>query len=597
MDKIFAALSVGSSLQKKTRSESAQKKFHSNSPNENQQQGSSSAQNISLSGDQTSDIKKGSALTQPPAYNIRIMNFDPSIYEDLSMPSHSEDQKANHNSDSLVKLLSQKGKVQVKIDSFETFGLLPWLIRNICQEMTWSSPTSIQQVTIPVLLHQRDVLVTSPTGSGKTAAFLLPALQLAFQYLQENPFLCANNSPSESAPSTNCPIESPPSSSPLSITTIYSLILSPTKDLCKQIYRQALRLSTGQHMQIGMITSSLKFIKPKINHYDVLIATPFIAVSMYQKYNLPFSSVRFLVLDEIDSLLSDDFVSATDSVLSFCDYAHKVTAMFSATLNFSVEFLAKSILKDHVKIVVGHANTPASHVNQYLKYTGSEDGKLLAINDMFVSGQKPPILIFMQSKHRAQQLTHLLSTLSVSVDYITGDRTEIERQTILEKFRRAELSVLVTTDLLARGLDFRTVSTVINYDMPTSTTMYIHRIGRTGRVGGLSGTSWTLFTDADIPYIKPIVNVMAQSGQLSNIPAWLLRLNNPSKRVKAQLSHSVVNRDDVIPQPKTTPINPGKFDTFRKKGLIDYRSKKRGSERPHKARVSKKKKTNNTSNA
>ena len=151
-------------------------------------------------------------------------------------------------------------------------------------------------------------------------------------------------------------------------------------------------------------------------------------------------------------------------------------------------------------------------MHQNIVYVGREDAKLMTLRQSLKDGFEPPMLIFVQSKHRAKELYHELIYDGVNVDVIHGDKKKSERDEIMKKFRLGEIWVLVCTDLMSRGIDFKTVNSVINFDFPTSLVSYIHRVGRTGRAGR-SGVATTYFTDADTPFVKTIANLMHKSGQ------------------------------------------------------------------------------------
>ena len=195
-------------------------------------------------------------------------------------------------------------------------------------------------------------------------------------------------------------------------------------------------------------------------------------------------------------------------------------ALFSATIGPSVQELAASFLQNPVELSIGVVNAGASSIDQRLVFVGREDGKLLAIRQLIQQGQlKPPVLLFLQNKERAKELYRELVYEGINIDVIHGDRSQQQREDVIRKFRQGETWVLICTDLMARGIDFKGVKMVINYDLPQSGVAYIHRIGRTGRAGR-EGEAITLFTESDIPSMRSIANVMKLSG--CKVPDWLL---------------------------------------------------------------------------
>lgn len=174
-----------------------------------------------------------------------------------------------------------------------------------------------------------------------------------------------------------------------------------------------------------------------------------------------------------------------------------------------------------IRISIGVANAGATTIDQKLVFVGREDGKLLAMRQLVQAGLKPPVLIFLQSKDRAKELFRELVYDGINVEVIHAERTQEQRDNIIRRFRTGDIWVLICTDLMARGVDFKGVNMVINYDFPQSAVSYIHRIGRTGRAGR-RGTAVTFFTEDDVPYLRSIANVMKLSG--CEVPDWMLTI-------------------------------------------------------------------------
>ena len=507
--------------------------------------------------------------------------------------------------------LIEVGKTNVvksRVTTFAQLGISDWLLSNIESKLHWTIPTHVQQMAIPSLLSGRDVQIASPTGSGKTAAFLVPILQLVI--IEKSQESTKKQKTTHSKPSSKSKAAGTPSSSSTAEAMLpaeakhhpvifpSNVVVAPTLELATQIFHQALLLcdcEEAKSVSVELLSKSqihkrIESIKAQstaptsdnnnnnnkssskgnISHpednqvtfsdtIDLIVSTPSRIIQLVEEGSIDLSRVHHLVLDEVDRLMTDEMLGQADAIISASkDSKTRRIAFFSATIMPSVEALAASVLQHPIRARIGMKNTAADHVKQHLVYTGSEEGKLLSLQRLLTSGQvRAPVLIFMQSKYRTGQLLQGLGTssqqpdsslngglssLGFTVDFITGDRTESQRRDALLSFRSGETTVLVTTDLLARGLDFKAVATVINFDMPTSATTYIHRIGRTGRVGGVTGEAWTLFTDADVEHIAAIANVMVRSGQIENVPEWVL--NKP--HTKSQTGRrAVVQREDV----------------------------------------------------
>jgi superfamily II DNA/RNA helicase len=195
-------------------------------------------------------------------------------------------------------------------------------------------------------------------------------------------------------------------------------------------------------------------------------------------------------------------------------------ALFSATIGPFVQELADSFLQNPIRVLIGQENSGAPSIHQRLIFAGREDGKIIALRNLIQEGKlTPPALLFTQSIERSKELFRELAFDGVNVEVMHSDRTATQRENIINRFRVGDIWILICTDLMARGIDFKAVKMIINYDLPQSAVSYIHRIGRTGR-GGREGEAITFFTEDDIPNMRSIVNVMKLSG--SEVPPWLL---------------------------------------------------------------------------
>jgi ATP-dependent RNA helicase DDX52/ROK1 len=181
-------------------------------------------------------------------------------------------------------------------------------------------------------------------------------------------------------------------------------------------------------------------------------------------------------------------------------------------------------------------NAATDTIKQELLFTGTEAGKRIALRQLIQKGLKPPVLIFVQSIDRAKELFHELVFDGINVEVIHSDRTKAQRDKIIDSFRIGKIWVLIATDLMARGLDFKGVNLVINYDFPQTVASYIHRIGRTGRAGR-AGEAVTYYTQDDFPYMKSVVNVMKESG--CDVPDWMLNMKNPTQKLKKELKRGI----------------------------------------------------------
>lgn len=460
--------------------------------------------------------------------------------------------------------------------------------RNI-ENGRWKEPKPIQMQAIPTLLERRDFIGSAPTGSGKSGAFIIPSLFLSSA--PHHVFYDNISSPMNGKYKT---IKKKLKSSREG--EIRGLILAPSLELAAQLHREIERLGIGKPGGLSSLLLSRSNASQVIggsaggkSGLDMLVSTPLRLVDAIEK-GLRLNSVRIVVLDEADRLLdatdgkrarkpkgeagtesivedeeeeeeeeddsvhgasgsmqSQSFLAQMDIVLSEVP-STATRALFSATVTPTVRFLAESILRNPLDVTiansgsVGGANTD---IEQELMFVGKEQGKLLAIRQLVQRGQlHPPAIIFLESKDRAQALFGELLYDGIHVDVIHAGRSKSARENAVAKFRRGDTWVLICTDLVARGVDFRAVNMVINYDLPSSGIDYVHRIGRTGRAGR-KGKAITFFTEGDFENLRTIANIIKQSG--CNVEDWMLNLPRKSNKKNA---NSVVRRRERI---STTP--------------------------------------------
>ncbi|KAK8861202.1 ATP-dependent RNA helicase ROK1 [Kwoniella newhampshirensis] len=277
---------------------------------------------------------------------------------------------------------------------------------------------------------------------------------------------------------------------------------------------------------------------------DILIATPERLHHLVESRKLSLSSTRYIILDESDRLLSSDFLPQVEPILAACSHPQVQRCFLSATMPAGAEELAKKWLRDGgVRVVVGVKDSAVTTIDQTLLYTGSESGKLMALRNLISTGSLPyPSLIFVQSIERADELYKTLVLDGIKVDVVHGGRGKSKRDEAIEAFRLGNVWMLVVTEVLARGMDFRGVKVVVNYDFPQTVQSYIHRIGRTGRAGR-PGKAITFINLEDGPYLRTVANVMRSSG--CAVPEYMLDMKKPTKNEKRQLARAPVKRKAV----------------------------------------------------
>ncbi|KAK1157548.1 putative ATP-dependent RNA helicase DDX52 [Acipenser oxyrinchus oxyrinchus] len=418
----------------------------------------------------------------------------------------------------------------------EEYKIHPRIIHNI-KEAGFQGPTPIQMQAIPVMLHSREVLACAPTGSGKTVAFCLPIL---------------------------CHLKQPMNKG------FRALVLSPTRELASQTHRELVKLSDGVGFRVHMIhkgaEAAKKFGPKSSKKYDILVTTPNRLVYLLKQDppGIDLSNVEWLVVDESDKLFEEGksgFREQLAAVFMACSSHLVKRAMFSATFAPDVEQWCKLNLDNLVSISIGQRNSAVETVEQQLLFVGTENGKLVAMRDLVKKGFLPPVLVFVQSIQRAKELFHELVYEGINVEVIHAERTQQQRDNVVTSFRAGKIWVLICTALLARGIDFKGVNLVINYDFPTSSVEYIHRIGRTGRAGH-RGKAITLFTEEDKPLLRSIANVIKQAG--CPVPDYMIGFKKLHSKQKTRLMKRPPRRETI----RTTPLylmkGKGKGNTKRK---------------------------------
>ncbi|XP_012272894.1 probable ATP-dependent RNA helicase DDX52 [Orussus abietinus] len=387
----------------------------------------------------------------------------------------------------------------------------------------YTQPTPIQMQAMPIMLQGRQILGCAPTGSGKTAAFLLPIIhQLAGP--QKKGFR--------------------------------AIIVNPTRELAKQTYRECMRLSEGRDFRVHIISkinqALAKYGPNSSKKYDILITTPNRLVFLLNQDPpaISLSSVEWLIVDEADKLFEEGtrgFRDQLDEISRACTNSNLRRAMFSATNTPAVTKWCRHNLKGLITVTIGQRNAAAELVEQELLFVGNEGGKLIAFRNIIQKGMTPPVLVFVQSKERAQELFNELIYDGINVDVIHADRTQTQRDNVVRCFREGKIWVLICTELMSRGIDFKGVNLVINYDFPTSAISYVHRIGRTGRAGH-RGKAITFFTQYDTVNLRSIAAVMKASG--CEVPEYMLAMKKHSKKVKRKLEREAPKRESI----STIPI-------------------------------------------
>jgi ATP-dependent RNA helicase RhlE len=341
--------------------------------------------------------------------------------------------------------------------SFETLGLLPELLRAV-REQGYEHPTPIQVQAIPLVLEGRDLMGRAQTGTGKTAGFTLPLLQILAPHA------------STSASPARHPIR--------------ALILTPTRELAMQVeesvrtYGKYIPLRTTTIFGGVNINPQTKALRAGV---EIVVATPGRLLDHQGQGNLNFSQLEILVLDEADRMLDMGFIRDIQKILALLP-AKRQTLLFSATFTDEIKQLASKFLKTPATVQITPQNTAAELVRQVVHPVDRERKRAL-LSHIITSRKLQQVLVFTRTKHGANRLSEQLDKDGISSMAIHGNKSQPQRIKALEDFKKGAVRVLVATDIAARGLDIDMLPHVVNFELPHVAEDYIHRIGRTGRAG------------------------------------------------------------------------------------------------------------------
>lgn len=339
----------------------------------------------------------------------------------------------------------------------------------------YQHPTPIQAQAIPEILAGKDVLGCAQTGTGKTAAFAIPMLQLLDQ----------------KGPSRQKPL-------------IKALIVTPTRELAIQIEECFRDYGAFLHLKHCVIFGGVNQFAQvnQLRHgVDILVATPGRLLDLMGQHIVSLNNVEFFVLDEADRMLDMGFINDVKKIIKVLP-KQRQSLFFSATMPKDIQQLADTILTHPVKIEITPAATTAETIEQVLYYI-DKGNKTALLCDLIKSDIKESVLVFTRTKHGADKLVRSLHKTKITAAAIHGNKSQNQRQSALERFKNKEIQVLIATDIAARGIDIDLLKYVINYEIPNIPESYVHRIGRGGRAGG-EGFAISFCDVDEQPYIKDI---------------------------------------------------------------------------------------------
>jgi ATP-dependent RNA helicase RhlE len=385
--------------------------------------------------------------------------------------------------------------------TFEQLGLIAPILQAIKTE-GYTTATPIQQQAIPTALQGKDILGCAQTGTGKTAAFAIPMLQLLSKE-KANGF-----------------------------RHIRGLVLTPTRELAVQIEESfsAYGRHTGLKHQVifGGVPQRSQVI-PMSNGVDILVATPGRLLDLMNQGYVHLDHLEMFVLDEADRMLDMGFINDVKKIVRVLP-KQKQTLFFSATMPSQILDLANSLLHHPVKIEVTPASSTVEKIDQTMYMVDKKDKQSL-LTHLIREKKIKRSLVFTRTKHGADRIAKTLNREGIKADAIHGDKVQNARQRALLNFKTGRLTVLVATDIAARGIDIDDLTHVINFDLPNIPETYVHRIGRTGRAGA-SGIAFSFCDHEEKEFLKDIVKVIAQP-----IP---VEEQHPYKPIRSQISRPVI---------------------------------------------------------
>jgi ATP-dependent RNA helicase RhlE len=374
---------------------------------------------------------------------------------------------------------------------FKSLGLSDPLVQGILAT-GYTAPTEIQSRAIPVGLTGKDVIGAAQTGTGKTAAFVLPLLQHL----------------------------SKPSDSHARHQHCRALILTPTRELAQQIedavigYGRFLHLKTLSVYGGANMQSQMKHLQRGV---DIVVATPGRLLDHLERRSINLSSVQVLVIDEADRMFDMGFINDVKKIISFVP-RERQTMMFAATMSKPVRDLMSAAQKHPVLIEIGERRLPVESVRQFF-YSAPAERKIDLLFFMLEAKEMDSVLIFSRTKHGADKISRKLERQGVKSIAIHSNRTQAQRQQALAGFKQGQYRVLVATDVAARGIDVEGISHVVNYDIPNFPEDYIHRIGRTGRASA-TGDAITFVGREEIKHLKALERFTGKHYELKKYPGY-----------------------------------------------------------------------------
>ncbi|MES2218884.1 MAG: DEAD/DEAH box helicase [Pseudomonadota bacterium] len=378
--------------------------------------------------------------------------------------------------------------------NFKSFDLNPTLLANI-HALGYETPTPIQAQTIPAILEGKDVMGLAQTGTGKTAAFVLPILQKLMRRPRAG---------------------------------VRALIIAPTRELAQQIHEAITELAKGTKLHSVTVYGGVSVnpqIKSLARGVEIIVACPGRLLDHLKQYGLKLQQLEVLVLDEADQMFDMGFLPDIHKILKYLPQQRQ-TLLFSATMPDAINALTREVLHNPVKVKIGHS-VPATSVKQAL-FPVPQHLKTELLIHLLQKTPKESVLVFTRTKHTAKKVALKLEQAGFRATSLQGNLSQNKRQSAMSGFRDGSLQILVATDIAARGIDVASISHVINYDIPSTVEAYIHRIGRTGRAAK-EGEAFTLITPDNMAEVRAIERVLGRKIEQREVKEFNYTASAPAR--------------------------------------------------------------------
>ncbi|KAI8510338.1 ATP-dependent RNA helicase ddx3x [Branchiostoma belcheri] len=384
------------------------------------------------------------------------------------------------------------------------------IISNNIKLANYMKPTPVQKYAIPIARANRDLMACAQTGSGKTAAFLIPILSLIYengpQGLPQHGRQYGGSGSRKRYP--------------------LALVLAPTRELASQIYDEAKKFAYRSHVRPCVVYGGADIggqMRDLERGCHLLVGTPGRLVDMMERGRIGLDYIKYLILDEADRMLDMGFEPQIRRIVeqdTMPGTGKRRTMMFSATFPKEIQMLARDFLDNYIFLAVGRVGSTSDNITQKVVWVDEQDKRSFLLDLLNATGKGPDslTLTFVETKKGADALEDFLYREGYPVSSIHGDRSQREREDALMTFRTGKTPILVATAVAARGLDIPNVKHVINFDLPSDIDEYVHRIGRTGRVGNL-GLATSFFNDKNRNVVRDLVDILIESKQ--ELPSWL----------------------------------------------------------------------------